>query len=432
MSTPHHKHTADNEVLLQWLDEHLKALNLVDTMTQPNGFNRLGYTPEEAQSMAVFKRMAQALGLQVRRDQAGNLIARWEPTEGDARMKPAVATGSHVDTVKNGGGYDGVAGVLCALGAIKQLQDDGYAPSKPIEVICFASEESSRFGISTIGSKAMAGNLPVEEIQHVTDQEGTSIREAVETSGLSWEHIQEAERSSEDLSRFIELHIEQGTRIEEAGADFGVVTAIACPIRLKIQVEGKTAHTGTTPMDRRQDALVAVAPLISFISEQARALSEEHATPLVATASTLDLQPNAMTAVPGWVELGVDIRSVDDQLKEQMVALITQKCEQLEPAHHVRMKIDTLVHNPSVRLSTDVADRLKAQGEALGYKPYVLESGAGHDAMNMAHKWPSSMLFIPCEDGLSHHPEEHASLEDLNMGAQIIAAYLRQETSDRT
>lgn len=409
----------------EWLDKYLKALNLTDSMNQAEGFCRLGYTGEEWRAIDVFVSIAEDIGLKVRRDEAGNAIARWE----SENSSPAVATGSHVDTVKGGGGYDGVAGVLCGLAAVKKLKEEGFEPASPIEVICFASEESSRFGVSTIGSKAMSGLLNKSEVEDVTDEDGITIRQAVEGMGLSWEAIEKAERPESALKSFIELHIEQGTRIEDAGADFGAVTAVACPIRLKVIINGQMGHTGTTPMGKRKDAFVAAAPLVSFISETALSLSDSNAVPIVATASTFELKPNAMNVIPGTVELGVDIRSVDDSLKKEMEELIREKCLQLSESFGVKIEVKTLVHNPSVQLDEAVMRKLQQSGESLGYKVLVLESGAGHDVMNMAAKWPSGLLFIPCKNGLSHHPEEFASIEDLRMGTEIIAQYLKNETS---
>ncbi|WP_096190346.1 M20 family metallo-hydrolase [Evansella halocellulosilytica] len=410
----------------QWLDKQLKALNLVDTMEQSEGFTRLGYSEEELQSMEVFKEIADDLGLTVRRDEAGNMIARWEAkAEGEAL--PAVTFGSHVDTVKQGGGYDGVAGVLCALGAIKLLKDEEFIPHFPIEIICFASEESSRFGISTVGSKAMAGNLQQNQLAEVEDEDGMTIKEAVEQCGLTWHLLQYAERPREEIKSFVELHIEQGTVIEHAKAQFGVVSAVACPIRLNVSIRGKTGHTGTTPMGMRQDALVATAPLISYISEKGEELTSISDHAIVATASTIHAEPNAMNVIPGLVEIGIDIRSVDDSLKEEMARLIVEKCKGIESEFAVSIQIETLVNNPSVALDNDLMDTLFHIGESEGYRGHKMISGAGHDVMNMAEKWPSGLIFIPCKDGLSHHPEEQATLEDLHMGVKLLVAYIKNE-----
>jgi hydantoinase/carbamoylase family amidase len=193
----------------QWLEQHLHQLNLVQDMNQPQGFTRPGYSLEEWEAHDVFKKIAEELGLTVRRDQAGNLMARWNPENHDFLL-PAVTLGSHLDTVKGGGGYDGVAGILCALAAIKELRDNGFQPDYPIEIICFASEESSRFPISTIGSKAMSGILNTDDLEKVKDEAGYTVKQAVESRGLNWDTIRYAEREENEIKSFVELHIEQG------------------------------------------------------------------------------------------------------------------------------------------------------------------------------------------------------------------------------
>jgi hydantoinase/carbamoylase family amidase len=407
-----------------WLENNLKAFNLVETMKQPEGFTRLGYTDEETAAVEAFKKAAEQLDLKIREDQAGNIIARWQSNESSGH--PAVTTGSHLDTVSNGGGYDGAAGVLCGLGAVKFLKDKGFKPTYPIEVICFRSEESARFGISTIGSKAMSGLLDKAN-GSTKDDQGISIKEAVESSGFNWEMITEAERPQTDIKSFVELHIEQGMQIEDSGRDFGIVDGVACPIRLKVMIEGKAGHTGTTPMDKRKDALVIASPLIQSIYEKAKILSVEREHPVVATVSTFQLHPNVMNVIPSKVELGIDIRSVDDNLKAEVEEFIRKKCYEIEAEHHVTISVDTLVNNPSVLLDTEIQKKLLDVGEQSGYTSLRMNSGAGHDVMNMAKKWPSGLLFIPCKEGLSHHPDEHATLEDLDMGVQLLARFLESE-----
>ncbi|MGR3762746.1 M20 family metallo-hydrolase [Rossellomorea sp. NS-SX7] len=405
-----------------WLESTLRELNLTGTMDRPDGFTRLGYSEEEVEAIEAFKKAAENLGLTAYQDQAGNAFARWE-----GKVDTVVMTGSHLDTVENGGGYDGVAGVLCGLGAVKQLKEGGYQPHHTIEVSCFASEESARFGVSTIGSKSVAGILDYS-IEDVTDRHGVSIKEAVEGVGLEWNSLHQAER--EDIKSFIELHIEQGTQIEDNGADVGIVRGVACPIRLKVHVEGMAGHTGTTPMGKRQDALVAASPLISFVSNEALALSNASSKPIVATVSTLEVKPNVMNVIPGTVEVGIDIRSVDDELKRRMAAMIKEKCALIEREFNGKIQVDTLVDNTSILLDEELTSRVEQAGKSLGYKTFKMDSGAGHDVMNMAVKCPSALLFIPCEKGISHHPREHSSLEDLSIGVNILAQMLRQEAGE--
>ncbi len=413
----------------EWLFDHLKKLNVTEEIPKKQGFTRLSFTDEEWQARQVFIETAKSLKLDVREDAVGNVIARWNATDAH-KDAPAFAIGSHLDTVVSGGGYDGVAGVLCGLGAIKVLQDEHFQPKHPIEIISFVSEESARFAISTLGSKAMTGLLDLEDIANMTDKNSVTIKEAIESRGLVFEDIVHAERSAEEFISFVELHIEQGTRIETAEADYGAVTAIACPIRLKVTVEGMAGHTGTTPMRQRQDAFVAAAPLIPFVSEYATELSDENEVPLVATVSTAQVYPNAMNVIPGKVEFGIDIRSVDDQLKEKMKQAIEEKCQQIEEASGVTITIQTLVNNPSVKLHKEVHQQLVDAGKRANLKSFTLESGAGHDVMNMAHKCPAGLVFIRCKDGISHHPAEYASVEDLQIGVDVLTAYLLQQNGE--
>jgi hydantoinase/carbamoylase family amidase len=406
----------------QWLNKTLHQLNLVDTMEQPEGFSRFGYTLLENQSIEVFKRIAREFGLTIKHDVAGNIMARWE---GDSSL-PAVAVGSHLDTVINGGGYDGVVGVLCALGAIKHLKEQGFQTKHPIEVIVFRAEEGSRFGVSTIGSKAMSGMLDLN-IGHLKDRQGITIKEAVEALGFQWEKFLEAERKQEEIKSFVELHIEQGVIIEENQKNFGVVRGVACPIRLKINVTGKGGHTGTTPMGKRKDALVAIAPLINYVSEEALSLSQTTSFPVVATVSQMEVKPNSMTIIPAHVEIGIDIRSVDDDLKKQVEKLIVDKCNELETINQVSIQIEKIADNRSVLLDPKLQSKLTKIGEDLGLDSLIMDSGAGHDVMNMAVKWPSGLLFIPCRNGISHHSDEFASLDDLELGVRLLAKHLEVE-----
>ncbi|WP_273854326.1 M20 family metallo-hydrolase [Guptibacillus spartinae] len=409
-----------------WLEKSLLALNLTQTMDRPEGFSRLSFTLEEREALNQFVTIAKELGLETSEDQAGNQWAIWQVNE-DA---PTVALGSHLDTVSNGGGYDGVAGVLSALAAVKKLKDKAFQPAKNIAVICFVSEESARFGVSTIGSKAISGKLDKKETSQVTDRNGVTIKQAVEEFGVNWETIEEAELPVEKLSCFLELHIEQGTQIEEHHKEVGIVNGVACPIRLQVNVQGMANHTGTTPMHRRQDALVAIAPLVNYVSERATEISRKSEQPLVATVSTLALKPNVMNVIPGEVELGIDIRSVDDQLKRDFANEIKEYCRRISADNQVEVTVSTLVDNDSVLLDYEMQKQLAEVCEELGFEKLVMNSGAGHDVMNMAAKWPSGLIFIPCKDGISHHPSEFASLEDIEKGVYLISRYIEKITVD--
>lgn len=411
------------DLLSSWLEEKLLALNLTTTMNRPEGFTRLGFSLEEKKAHSQFTEIAQELGLITSQDEAGNQWAVWEVD----KKAPTIALGSHLDTVHSGGGYDGLAGVLCALAAVKQLRDGGFRPKKNIAVICFISEESARFGISTIGSKAVIGELNKAALAPIQDSDGITMKQAMEDYGIDWELVEQAEVPFEKLACFIELHIEQGKILEKNHCEMGVVKGIACPIRLIIRVQGTANHTGTTPMDERQDAFVAIAPLVTFVNEEAVRMNAYSQSPIVATVSRVYLKPNAMNVVPSEVELGIDIRSVDDDLKRSLANKIIDFCQQVEKKHPVTVEVRNLVDSESVLLDDTVQTKLLQVSQRLGYQTMLMDSGAGHDVMNMAKKWPSGLLFIPCKDGLSHHPEEFTSTRNLEKGTNVLVEFLRTE-----
>jgi N-carbamoyl-L-amino-acid hydrolase len=410
--------------MADWIHDKLCELNVTNTMDVSDGFTRLGFTKEEREAHDQFKKIADQLGLTTYQDLAGNQWAVWFVD----KEAPTIAVGSHLDTVHNGGGYDGVAGVLCALAAIKMLKEKGFKPQKNIAVICFISEESARFGVSTIGSKAVAGDLEKADLAAVTDAEGISIKQAVESMDLKWEEMDQAGLRLNELEQFIELHIEQGKHLQESNAAIGIVERIARPIRLNVLVEGLANHTGTTPMNQRQDALVAIAPLIRFVNEEALKINQRESSKLVATVSTVNVEPNAMTSIPGKVTLGIDIRSVDDDLKKRLADQIKVYCQEVGEREPVSVTVSTLVDNNSVTLDHKIKHQLVDICNELGFKTKVMNSGAGHDVMNMSRKWPSGLIFIPCRDGISHHPDEFTSTAHLLNGTKVIESFLQIES----
>ncbi|WP_249870311.1 M20 family metallo-hydrolase [Oceanobacillus saliphilus] len=412
--------------LSSWIENKLLQLNVTETMDKQNGFSRLSFTKEEKAAHVQFEKIASELGLNVHQDAAGNTWAVWEVDH----SAPTIALGSHLDTVDSGGGYDGTAGVLTALAAIRELKRSKFIPKKNIAVICFISEESARFGISTIGSKAITGKLNKQELSTMKDRDGVSVQQAITAYGIDFHSIDQAVIPIESLECFIELHIEQGTTLENAGASIGIVKGIACPVRLKVTAEGMANHTGTTPMNRRKDAFVAIAPLVTFVQAEALKVNETSEQPLVATVSTISLKPNAMNVIPGRVELGIDIRSVDDELKRNFAEKIKSYCSEINNKDGVTIEFTTLVDNDSVLLEDTMHDKLLQASESLGYQTISMNSGAGHDVMNMAANWPSGLIFIPCKDGISHHPAEYAAINDLEKGTRVIANFLQVEAGN--
>lgn len=409
------------ENLLHWIEKTLLQLNLTVDMNQPKGFSRLGYTKEEQAAHEQFRVIAQHLGLKTHQDQAGNQWAVWQVDENTG----TIAAGSHLDTVYHGGGYDGVAGVLTAFAAVKILKEKQFQPAKNIAIVAFACEESARFGVSTIGSKAVCGLLDTNRVANLKDTNGITLEGAVNHCGLNWGNIQDAKLPTDAIEQFIELHIEQGRLLENTQKEIGIVRAIAQPTRLLITCEGMTNHTGTTPMNDRQDALVATAGLISHVENAALKINAQQSIPLMATVSTIKASPNAMNMIPGQVVIGIDIRSTNAVLKQEMVEMIQTYIHETEVRRSVSFHIETLADDPPIQLDSKIQEVFTELCEDLNLSSMVMDSGAGHDAMNMAQRWPSGLLFIPCNQGISHHPAEYTDSQSLLNGAKLLAAYFR-------
>lgn len=411
--------------LKEWLNQNLAKLNNVDKIEDPHAFSRLGFTVEEAASQEQFLSIARELNLTTYRDKGGNYWATWEVNQ----QSPTIAMGSHLDTVYEGGGYDGVAGVLCALACVKMLKEKRFQPSKNIAIICFIAEESARFGVSSIGSKAISGELDYNELVNVKDKNDITVRQAVEKMGISWDSLGQAMLPHDHLEQFVEVHIEQGSLLQENNSHIGIVSKIARPTRLVVTACGESNHTGTTPMQKRNDALVAISPLVSYIRDKTVQINNRDDPSLVATVSTVELKPNSMTTIPGEVQLGIDIRSVEDSSKKQLVKGIRQFCRNIEEEQSINIQLHTLVDNKPVALDAEVQEKLLHTSRSLSFQTEKMTSGAGHDAMNMARRWPTGMVFIPCRDGVSHHPKEYTETQNLINATELLMEYIESEAT---
>lgn len=395
-------------------------MNPEQTRDKNGGYTRLGFSEEERLAKDGVISIANELKLSVKEDMVGNIIAVWN---GNYPELPSISIGSHVDTVKCGGSYDGTVGVLAGFGAIKLLKSVGYVPKHSVEVICFSSEESSRFGVSTIGSKAMTGKLDIDKVKDLTDSEGISLKEALQTQGLDITKVYSAERQNDALHSFIELHIEQGKLLEEARCPIGIVTGIASPLRLKVNISGMASHSGTSPMGKRQDALASASKIINFVEEMG--LKQSKKDHFVSTVTVIDTEPNVMNVIPSYVSLGIDIRSTDDQLKMESYQMIKKYCNTLSVDRNVSIKIMELSNERAVFMNNMVMEDLKQAVKLSNNSFMEMTSGAGHDSMNTSYKWPTGLMFIPCRNGVSHHPDEHAEISHIQIGVEVLSEYIK-------
>lgn len=378
------------------------------------GMNRLAYSDEEQAALEYLMNEMTKEGMSVHRDAIGNVIARREGANSDL---PAVAFGSHIDTVYNGGQYDGSVGVIAGLEVVRMLNDEEVETKHPIELIIFACEESARFGVATIGSKVMTGNIQVEELWTLKDKDNISFEEALKARNLEIHSISQAERPQDSIKVFYELHVEQGKVLEFERKQVGVVSGIAAPTRFEITIRGQAAHSGATPMWLRQDAFLGAAELALEI-EKAGYLEEAKGT--VATVGYCEVSPGAMNVIPGEVTLQVDIRSIDQPSKDYVVHRMMSKISKIQKNRDLTIDYKELCDEAPVKLEGEIIASLQESCEQLHVSYVEMPSGAGHDAMNMAKRFPTGMIFVPSKDGISHNKDEYTSMEQIMDGLKVL------------
>lgn len=385
------------------------------------GINRLAYTKIERQAREYVMGQLEEAGLSVRMDYAGNVIAR---REGKMPELPVIATGSHIDSVYAAGEYDGTAGVLVALEVMRSLADQHIETEHPLEVIIFACEESSRFGASTLGSKAMSGRLDPAYTRSLTDKNGITLMQAFEENHLDLEEVHLAMRFQDEFKAFVELHIEQGPVLEKLQADIGVVTAIAAPTRFHVHVGGTADHSGTTPMNYRHDALLGGAEIALAVETAAL---EELAHGTVGTVGVFSIQPGAMNVVPSSAEMDVDIRGTNSESRQRVANALERAVKEVAETRRLDIWMDSISSEEPIQMDVGVVDTFKEVCIERGIQWLEMPSGAGHDAMNMAAFCPTGMIFVPSKDGLSHNPAEFTSMEQLMEGAEVLRAFMLKQ-----
>lgn len=406
------------------LQQTLDSFNAIGETEQ--GMQRLAYTREEQQALRLFVDLCKKEQMTIEIDPVGNVIAR---RDGRLKNTSAVALGSHLDTVYTGGKYDGVAGVVAGLEVVRRLNEKNIMTDYPIELIAFTAEESSRFGVSTIGSKAMAGLFPFEKLHELKDNRGISLAEAMEQAGYDTTKLNQAKRGKDELRNFIELHIEQGPELEQRNKSIAITTGIAAPTRLHVNVKGVSSHSGTTSMERRKDALVAASELVLAIETIAKKEKEQKT---VATVGVFEVLSGAMNVVPGHVQFKVDIRGLQVDSKQRIIHYLRERSEHLEQHRGVAINIDVISDEKPVLLDQTMQDILKQACYDTGVDPVIIPSGAGHDAMNMSFLCPTGLIFIPSRHGISHNPAEFSSISDLQKGVDVLERAVLRLANEET
>ena len=382
------------------------------------GIYRLAFTDADWQARNYLTGLMREVGLVVREDAFGNVIGRWE---GADPSLPAVMFGSHADSVPNGGNYDGVLGILAAIETVQSLKEDGFCPKHPLEVVLFMCEESSRFGAATLGSRAMLGELSVDDTRRLKDKAGIALYDVLKGRGLAPDMLGKPLYDGE-VKAFFEVHIEQGRVLEHEKKSVGIVTGIAAPTRFSVKLQGNADHSGATPMALRHDAACAAAEIVLAAEHFAAA---EQEPPAVATVGVLQIAPGVMNVIPGGAELGVDIRSIDAATKKCVAENLKDAVSEICGRRGVAFEIVPISDERPVAIRPSVLDFLDGICREDGCSYMRLPSGAGHDAMHWAERVPTGMLFIPCRDGVSHNLEEYAAPEDIVAAARLLERVVR-------
>jgi allantoate deiminase len=397
------------------LQRHIDELGAIGVHPQ-GGLYRGLYTSEWERAMALVRSWLEDLGLETRTDAVGNLFGRLPGTEGGG----AVLSGSHIDTVRQGGKYDGALGIHAAVAAIGALKAAYGQPRQHLEVYVICEEEGSRFHANFWGSRALTGRIRPEEVDTIKDPDGVTIGQAMREHGLDPKTIPSARR--DDVRAFLELHIEQGRILDDEGYDIGAVHTITGQRQVRVHVGGRQDHAGTTPMDLRRDALAGAAEMIVRTAE----IAERMGRPAVATVGTLSLTPGAVNVVPGTCTFSIDARHSDPRLRTELLVAIERVLPEVAERHGLTLRVEQIIDHEPVPLSPEMCDLVEAAARAENLRYLRMPSGAGHDSQIMAQHFPTGMIFVPSVEGRSHTPAEVTEIDRILPGVRVLARALYQ------
>ena len=378
----------------------------------PGNLTRLFLTSEHRAAADLIMGWMVEAGMSARLDAIGNVCGRYE---GEQPRSPCLMLGSHYDTVRDAGKWDGPLGLITAISCVADLNRRGRRLPFAIEVTGFADEEGVRFASTLLGSRAIAGTFN-ESVLATRDSSGKSLREALIEFGLNPDHVGAAARLRGELLAFVELHIEQGPVLEAHNLPVGVVTAIAGANRLAARLTGMAGHAGTVPMALRRDALTGAAECISRIEELCRADDAG----LVGTVGFIHASPGATNVIPGQANFTIDIRAPTDSHRKRGVNEIVRQIEAIAKRRKLALQVDVTHENRTVPCAPWLKQQVAAAVAAEGYGVFELPSGAGHDGMAMVDIADVAMIFVRCRGGISHHPDEHVDLADADAGARVL------------
>ncbi|WP_337020206.1 Zn-dependent hydrolase [Oceanobacillus massiliensis] len=393
--------------MVQWLSKFGQTKN--------DGVTRLLYTPSWLEAQEALKTFMEKAGFQPYYDSVGNLFGR---VEGKDKTAPIILTGSHVDTVVDGGKFDGAYGVIASLIAVQRLFKKYGEPKHTMEVVSLCEEEGSRFPISYWGSRNITGEYTLDDAAAVRDEDGVSLLEAMKISGFSPDHYKPTSRT--DIGCFVEIHIEQGRILEKAAKSIGLVSHIVGQKRFTITVQGESNHAGTTPMHDRKDALSIAAGLIAHITEKAGKADSG----LRATVGSITASPNVSNVIAGKTDFSLDVRHHDTANLEQFCDELFRYFKDIAGKSGTMINVRQWFQADSVKMDENLLNIARLTASEKGISHHELTSGAGHDSQVFGSFCPTALLFVPSVDGISHSPLEQTLNKDLEKGVELLTAFL--------
>jgi ureidoglycolate amidohydrolase len=398
------------------LQQRIDELSLI-TEAPPPAVTRVLFSDADLRGRDYVAGFCQDAGLTLRVDAVGNMFARWE---GSAPEAPAVATGSHIDAIPNAGKFDGVVGVLGGIAAIEALREAGFRPLRSIEVVVFTAEEPTRFGIGCLGSRMLAGAMPLEKVRALRDPEGQSLEDLRRRADLT-DPLETVALPKNYYSAFVELHIEQGPLLEQENIPIGIVQAIAGPSAYRVKIAGQGGHAGAMLMPGRHDASLAAAELALAVEKAALGSGSPDS---VATTGKWEIFPNAINSVPCEAMLEIDLRDTCLETRDRALMLMREAAAEIAVRRGVTVAWDEINSDPpadgdprTIAIAEDVALQLDLATKRMVSRAY-------HDSLFMARICPTTMIFIPCKNGYSHRPEEHSDPAHIAAGARVLAGTL--------
>ncbi len=377
------------------------------------GYRRYSWAAADAQCRAWFTRHAERLGLTVEPDNNGNLWAWWGPERANA-----VVTGSHLDSVPDGGAFDGPLGVASALAAVEELKDKGFHPERAVVLAVFTEEEGARFRVSCLGSRLMTGAIQPDAARALSDDDGVTLAAAMTAAGLDPTRLGPREDLLDGIGAVVELHVEQGRALAPLGAALGVAESIWPHGRWRLDFTGRADHAGTARFADRNDPML---PYASTVLAARHAAAERGA---LATLGKVIAEPGGVNGVAAKVTAWLDARAADDEALDKTVTMIRSAAEIAAGEHGVTLAVSRESYTPLVRFDESLRDRIAGVLAAAGIEAPVLPTGAGHDAAILAARVPTAMLFVRNPTGVSHSPAEHAGLPDCEAGVHALALVL--------